>query len=40
MPGEVIDVCICADKGELDAYLTEWLGVDRPVTPVYTKTNQ
>lgn len=38
-PGKVIDAHLCADKAELDGYLNEWLGVDRPVQPVYTKTN-
>lgn len=38
--GYVIDANICADKAELDAYLNEWLGTDRPVLPVYQRTTQ
>jgi hypothetical protein len=38
--GELIDACIVADKAELNEYLNEWLGVDRPVEPVYTRTQQ
>ena len=34
--GEVIDANLCADN-ERDAYLNEWLGVDRPVQPVYVR---
>lgn len=38
--GYVIDANICTDKSELDAYLNEWLGVDRHVQPIYQRTTQ
>lgn len=38
--GEVIDFNIVADKAELNAYLNAWLGVDRPVKPIYKRNLQ
>lgn len=34
--GEIIDANLCSDD-ERCGYLNEWLGVDRPVQPVYVR---